>query len=97
MVMKTLFRIVIAFLLWALAGANRWLNKMKTEAVDMATEMYQSSMNMILSWSVEEQGGLDDWKNNAAQFLSGQIESFKKSAKDQASQSIKDQIDRIFQ
>jgi hypothetical protein len=71
---------------------------MKSEAVNIATQMYQSSITLMLSGdTMEQENQIEGWRDNAAEFLSGQFTNFKETAKDQASQTIKDQIDKIFQ
>ncbi len=71
---------------------------MKTEALDLATQMYESSMNLVLSWGTQEfEWQVDARKQDAWSFLSGQFNTFKDLAKEEASTAIQDQIKKIFE
>ena len=91
--MKTLITIILAFVLWVLAGGYWWVQQTKGKIVDLATELYQSGVQWAINttWSVSQE------VKTAVQIeIDKQIEQFKAQAKAEASNYIKSQIDEIL-
>ena len=91
--MRYLLIAAIFFLLGAIAWAQRWLNKLKSEAVNLATQVYEQ-------W-IEETINSEEIKNSqfsqqAQDFFEEQTDKFKQEASDYAREIIKKEIDAMF-
>ena len=84
----------ICFLIGAILWAQRGLNKLKSEAVNLAVQIYEQ-------W-VQETINSDTIKNSqfslqAQDFFKQQTEAFKKQASNYAKDLIKQEIDSLFE
>ncbi len=91
--MRYLLIAAICFLLWAILWAQRWLKKLRTEAVSLAVQIYEQGVqDTINSDSIKN----SQFSIQAQDFFKQQTESFKKQASNYAKELIKQEINKVF-